>query len=155
MPKQIIADTFETLGGVAKSAGQQAVSDVKKAGEDVAIELGVKPAQQQFPADQTSAPAQTEEQTQKINEAAKRRSAARYQEIQAEIKQLQDKRSKELLQNVIEKPSLDEGKKVKQLETGPSFAPSAGGATEGEGKLPPIPVQRASKKAEAFRGASG
>lgn len=145
MPKQIISDSFETLGGVAKSAGQQAVSDVKEAGEDVAVELGIKPAQPPTQNGQTSAATETEEQTKKINEAAKKRSQLRYQEIQAEIKQLEDKRSKDLLARVVEKPSLDEGKKVKQLEEGASQ----------ENKLPPIPVQRASKKTEAFRGASG
>jgi len=156
MPKQIISDTFETLGGMAKSAGQQAASDVKKVGEDIAVELGIKPAQQQSPSDQTSVPAQNEEQPQKIDEAAKRRAQIRYQEIQAEIKGLQDKRSKDLLGRVAEKPSLDEGQKIKQLEAGAASAPPTGGATASQGnKLPPIPVQRATKKAETFRGASG
>ena len=144
MSKQIIADTFETLGGVAKSAGQQVVADAKKAGEDVAIELGVKTAQQQTQGDQTSSSTQTEEQTQKINEAAKKRTAARYREIQVEIKDLEDKRRNESIQRVAEKPGIDEDKKVKQLEM-----------EEEKEKLPPLPVQRASKKAETFRGASG
>jgi len=142
MSKQIIADTFEILGGVAKSAGQQVVADAKKAGEDVAIELGVKTAQQQTQGDQTSSSTQTEEQTQKINEAAKKRTAARYREIQAEIKELEDKRRNELPKEVSGKPGFDEKETVKQLKV------------EKE-KLPPIPVQRASKKAETFRGASG
>jgi len=144
MSKQIIADTFEILGGVAKSAGQQVVADAKKAGEDVAIELGVKTAQQQTQGDQTSSSTQTEEQTQKINEAAKKRTAARYQEIQAEIKELEEKRKRELPKEVSGKPGFDEDKKVKQLEI-----------EKEKEKLPPIPVQRASKKAETFRGASG
>jgi len=157
MSKQIIADTFETLSGVVKSAGQQAVSDVKKAGEDVVIELGLKSPQQQSQGDQAPASAPTEEQTEKINEAAKKRAAARYREIQAEIKDLEEKREKQLPKEVSGKPGFDEEKTVKQLEVGekPSSAQPIRRAMAGKEKLPPLPVQRASKKAEMFRGTSG
>jgi len=142
MSNKFIADTFETLSGVVKSVGQQAASDAKKAGEDVAIDLGLKPAQRPPSGDQVSVSNQTEEQTKKISEAAKRRAAARYREIQAEIKALEEKRKRELPKEVSGKPGFAEDKKVKQLEI------------EKE-KLPPLPIQRASKKAETFRGTSG
>ncbi|MGB9637247.1 MAG: hypothetical protein ACPLY7_00405 [Microgenomates group bacterium] len=144
MPKQILADTFETLGGVAKSAGQQLVADVKKTGEDIAVELGVKPAKQQTPSDQTSAPAQTEEQSKKIAEAAQKKAIARYRQIQAEIKALEEKRKKELPKEVAGKPEFSEEKTVKQLEV-----------NKEEKKLPPLSVQKAVKKTEMFRGTSG
>jgi len=145
MPKQVIADTFETLGSVVQGTGKQVADSVKKAGGDIAAELGLKqpPAPQQESTQPV--PAHTPEQYQKIEEAAKKRAAARYREIQEEIKALQKKREKEVPKQVSGKPGFSEEKAVRQLEE----------KKEEEKKLLPLPVQRASKKTEMFRGTSG
>jgi len=135
MPKQIATDVFEILGGVAQSTGRQAVADVKEAFT----------SQTGKPQDDSAAPAHTEEQYQKIEQAAKKRAAARYKQIQEEIKRLQEKRRKEIPKTVSGKPGFDEGEAIKQLKTGKPE----------EKKLPPLPAQRASRKTEIFRGVSG
>lgn len=134
MPKQVVSDVFETLGGAA-------VGTAKKTAE----ELGLKPAPDEGKEVQPSLPAQTPEQWQKIKEAAKSRAAARYRQIQEEIRLLQQKRKQELPKQVIGKPGFSEEKAVRQLEE----------KKEEEKKLPPLPAQRASRKTEMFRGVSG
>lgn len=136
--KNIIADVFETLGGVIKGAGKQAGVDAKKAAEEASQSIGIKT----ITPEEENPPAHTEEQYQKIDEAAKKRTAARYQQIQEEIKLLQDKRKKETPQNVAGSPGFSEEKAIKQLE-------------EKKDSLPPLPAQRASRKTEMFRGTSG
>lgn len=154
MPKQIIADTFETLGGVVQSAGQQVISDVKKMGGDVAEQLGLKQPPKQVQDDKSQAPAQTQEQDEKIRQAAKKRAFAHYEQINAEIKAIGEERARKLPKEVTGKPGFSEEKAVKQLE---ERKPSSAEATAGKEKLPPLPqsVSRAQKKAEMFRGASG
>lgn len=150
MPKQVATDVFESLGGAAKATGQQVASDVKKMGEDFLESLGLKPAQGQE-APGPDANQQKEEGIKQAQEADKNRSIARYREIKEEIRALQKKRSQEIPKEISGKPGFDEEKAVKQLETAP-FAK----ASEGQGKkLPPLPAQRESKKAEMFRGVSG
>jgi hypothetical protein len=135
--KNTIADAFETLGGIVKGTGKQAAQDVKKAAEDIPESLGIKAV---TPEEETP-PAHTEEQYQKIDEAGKKRTAARYRQIQEEIKLLQDKRKKETSQNETSTEPSEE-KAIKQLE-------------EKKDDLPPLPAQRASRKTEMFRGTSG
>jgi len=147
MPKQIIADTFETLGKVVQSTGQQAVSDVKKMGEEAALELGIKPPTQGGTDDNQKVDQAKEEQIEKMAAVSKQKSLARYKQIQEEIRQIEQKRKRETPKQVSGKPGFDEGKAVKQLETGKP--------AEDKKKLPPLPAQRASKKAEVFRGVSG
>lgn len=134
MPKQIVSDIFETLGGSAKSAGQQ-----------VATELGLKSAPKTAN-DQPNQPVQNEEQEKKIKDAYKQRTAANYKKILDDINQIQKKREQAIPKQVSGKPGFDEGKVVKQLETG---------KPPEKKKLPPINVQRERTKAERFRGASG
>ncbi len=147
MNKGVAADVFETLGGIVKGTGQQAVSDAKKMGEETAIELGLKTPAQGAADDSKKQDQAKEEQIKKMGEAAKQKSTARYKQIQEEIKRLQEKRKQEIPKQVSGKPGFDEGKMVKQLETG---------KPEGEKKkLPPVNVQRERTKAERFRGVSG
>lgn len=147
MPKQIVADVFETLGGVAKSTGQQAGMQAKRSAEDVAKSLGLKSDEELIKEQQGPPAAHNQEQFKKIDEASQKRTLARYQQIQAEIKQLEDKRKNQTPEQVKGKPGFDEERTIKQLETGE--------VSKKEEKLPPIPAQRASRKAEMFRGASG
>lgn len=146
MNKGIVSDVFETLGGMVKGTAKQAVSDAKKMGEQAAVELGLSQAKAKQD-DQQKKPAQTEEQEKKIAQAAKMRTAAKYKQILEEIKQFQKKREQEIPKAVSGKPGFDEGKAIKQLETGKP--------EDDKKKLPPLPVQRATKKTEMFRGASG
>lgn len=144
MPKQVVTDVFEALGGAAKATGQQAASDVKKMGEDFLESLGIKPAAGSKPPDSNSAP-KDNEQMKKISEADQTRSIARYQQIQDEIRVLQKKRVQEIPKEIAGKPGFDEGKAVKQLEM----------KAADKKKPPPLPAQRESQKAERFRGVSG
>lgn len=127
-------------------AGQQAVSDVKKMGEEATIELGLKPQAQGADDSQKNDQAK-EEEIKKMKIAANQERAAGYQKIQEEIRQIEIKRGREIPKEIFGKPGFDEGKAVKQLETGK--------AEEDKNKLPPLPVQRETKKTEAFRGTSG
>lgn len=144
MPNKIIADSFETLGGVVQQGGKQVVSTVKKIGEDIKEQVGLKPkpaAEEQ----KEKQPSLKEEQTKKMEEMAKKRTAARYRQIQEEIKALAARREKELPKAVTGQPGFDEGKMVKQLEE----------KKEQEKKLPPLNVQRERSKIERMRGVSG
>jgi len=146
MPKQIISDTFETLGGVVQSTAGQVKQAVKQMGGDVAESLGLKPVQQQTQGgDAGNPPQQTEEQTKKIEQAAKKRADIQYRQIQGEIRAIEEGRKKELPKQITGKPGFSEEKAIKQLEEK---------KTEGK-KLPPLPVRQASRKAEMFRGVSG
>lgn len=152
MVKQVVADVFETLGGVAKSAGQQAVSGAKKAGEDIVEQLGITKATTSQSNEQRKGP--TEEQLKKMEQASKKRSISRYKELQAQIKALQEKRKKEIPEQISGKPGFSEEKAVKQLEVKKEAASAEASASQGK-KLPPLPVRRESQKAERFRGVSG
>lgn len=152
MVKQVITDVFETLGGVAAGTGQQVVKSVKGGTEDIAKAVGVMPDDTPSFAGESQPNAQTDEQNKKIQSASNARSAAKYRQIQEEIKQIQLKRKQELPKQVTGKPGFSEEKAIKQLEEKPTFATATAGEKD---KLPPLPAQRASKKAEAFRGASG
>lgn len=144
MPKQVVSDIFETMGGAAKATGQQAASDVKKMGEDFLESLGVKPSLGQKPPDPNIVQ-KDDEQMKNLNEADRSRSTARYQQIQEEIKALQKKRTQEIPKEIAGKPGFSEEKMIKQIET-----------KQADKKKPePLPVKQASKKAEMFRGASG
>jgi hypothetical protein len=147
MNKGVVGDVFETLGGVAQSTGQQVATQVKKMGGDVLESLGAKsgaPAAAQTGQSPSTAP--SPEQLQKMAAEDKAKRAAGLQKIQSEIKIIQEKRKKEIPKQVSGKPGFDEGKMVKQLETGKPV--------EQKGELPPI-VQRERAKAERFRGVAG
>ena len=150
--KQVVNDVFETLGGVAAGTVKQAVSDVKSGAEDIAKAVGAKPDDTGTKQNEPNPPAHTDEQYQKIKQAAKSRSTVRYRQIQEEIKLLEDKRKKELPKEITGKPGFSQEKAIKQLEEKPASAKATAGEKD---KLPPLPAQRASKKAEMFRGASG
>lgn len=144
MANKIIADSFETLGNAVQQGGKQVVSTAKKMGEDVLEQTGLKslpPAQN----DQTNAPAHTEEQYKKIEDAAKSRTIAKYKEIQTQIKAIEDKKKQEIPKEISGKPGFSEEKAIKQLEV----------QKEEKDKLPPLPARQASRKTEIFRGASG
>lgn len=153
MPKQVVADVFETLGGVVSGTAKQAASDATKAVEEAAKAVSIKPENSANPND-SSAPAHNEQQYANIERASRSRAAAKYRQIQEEIRKLQVKREKELPKQITGKPGFDEGKAVKQLEVGGGTSAEVS-ASPGKDKLPPLPVQRATKKTEMFRGASG
>lgn len=144
MSKQIITDVFETLGGMAKQAGQQAVSDTKKAGEDALESLGLKPSSPKTE-DQEQPAGPTEKTLQKMKTTDKKRTVANYQRLLGEIKQIQQRKKQEIPKQISGQPGFSEEKAVKQLEE----------KKEEKKKLPPLPVQRATKKAEIFRGVAG
>lgn len=160
MQKGIVADVFETLGGTVKGAVRQAVSDVKKAGEDVAVELGLKTAASQSQDDQASAPAHTEEQYKKIEAASKQRAASKYRQIQEEIKRLQLKRKQE--EQAYSAGSAGEKAEttvIRQLEVAQQpkakLEKTQAEMEKERQKQLPLPAKQASRKTEMFRGVSG
>lgn len=142
--KQVVTDVFETLGGVVSGTAKQVASDATKAVEEAAKAVGIKPENSANPND-SSAPAHNEQQYANIERASRSRAVAKYRQIQEEIKQIQIEKKRELPKEIAGKPGFSEEKAIKQLEV----------KKEEEKKLPPLPIQRASKKAEMFRGASG
>jgi len=136
MVNKIVADSFETLGGA-----------VKQVGDDIAENLGLKPADSAGTSEQTSQQQQKtqDDKIKKMDKAGKKKTAVRYRELQEEIKQIQLKRNQEMTK--YHEPGFTDQQKeqnqIKQLEENK------------EDKLPPLPVQRASKKTESLRGVSG
>lgn len=136
MPNKILSDSFETMGQA-----------VKQIGDDVAENIGLKPAESAG-TDEQSGQQQGKPQDDQIKKMdAKQKSLARkrYKEIREEIKQLQGKRTQEMVK-YREPGFTDEQKQknqIKQLEEKP------------KDKLPPLPAQRASQKTEKMRGVSG
>ena len=137
MVNKIVTDSFETLGGT-----------VKQVGDDIAENLGLKPADSAGTSEQTSQQQQQmaqDDKVKKMDDAGKKKATARYRELQEEIKQLEAKRSREMVK--YNEPGFTDDQKqqnqIKQLEE------------KKEKKLPPLPVQRASKKTESLRGVSG
>lgn len=148
MVKQVIGDFFETLGGMAKSTGQQVAIGVKKGGEDIARELGIKPKQSDEEAKQggtTSLEVKSNEEIEAMKQKDKKKVLARYRQIQEEIKAIAQKKKTELPKSITGQAGFDKEKAIKQLEV----------KEEEKKKLPPLPAQRASRKAEMFRGVSG
>lgn len=143
MVNKIVADSFETLG-----------KTVKQVGDDIAENIGLKPAESAGTSEQTGQQQQAQaNQIKKMDEAGKKKSVAHYRQIQEEIRQMQGRRSQEMVK--YSQPGFTDGQKqpgqIKQLEEKPSFAK----ATDGKNELPPLPVRRASQKTEKLRGVSG
>lgn len=147
MPKQIVSDVFENIVSVAKSAGQQIDDSAKKMTEEAAIELGLKPQTQGATDDAQKQDQAKEEEINKMKATEHQKTASNYKKITEEIRQIQLKKKQEIPKEVSGKPGFDEGKAIKQIETGKP--------EEDKKKLPPINVQRERTKAERFRGASG
>jgi len=153
MPKQIVQDAFENLvGGVAQSAVQQVSDSAKKMTEEAAIELGLKPQAQGTADDVQKQDQAKQEEINKMKATESQKTAAGYKKITEEIRQIQLKKKQEIPKEVSGKPGFDEGKMVKQIETGPQVPDKNGDEKK---KLPPINVQRERTKAERFRGVSG
>ncbi len=157
MNKGIVTDVFETLGGTVKATGQQAVSDAKKMGEDVAVELGLK-TQTQATTDDSQKQDRAREEIKKMDAASKQKAAGRYQQIQKEIHELEMKRKQEE-QACSKGPTGQKAETtlVKQLEVSqqPTAKLPETKADQEKKKLPPVNVQRERTKAERFRGAAG
>jgi len=136
MANKLVTDSFETLGGV-----------VKQAGDDIAENVGLKPADSAGTSEQSGQPQQQAQSNQikKMVEAGKKKAVARYRQIQEEIRQMQGKRGQEMVK--YSQPGFTGEQKqqnqIKQLEE------------KKEDKLPPLPVRRASQKTEKLRGVSG
>ncbi len=143
MVNKIVADSFETLGRA-----------VKQVGDDIAENIGLKPQSDTGTSEQSSQQQQAQtNKIKKMDEAGKKKAVARYHQIQEEIRQMQGKRSQEMVK--YSQPGFTDEEKqknqIKQLEEKPSFAK----ATDGKNELPPLPVRRASQKTEKLRGVSG
>jgi len=135
MVNKVVADSFETLG-----------KTVKQVGDDIAENIGLKPADSAGTSEQAGQQQQAQtNQIKKMVEAGKKKAVARYRQIQEEIKQMQGKRSQEMVK--YSQPGFTGEQKqqnqIKQLEE------------KKEDKLPPLPVRRASQKTEKLRGVSG
>lgn len=136
MVNKIVADSFETLG-----------KTVKQMGDDVAENIGLKPANTAGTNEQGGQQQQVKQDDQLKKVEAQKKAAARkrYRELREEIKQLQEKRKQEMLK--YNRPGFTDEQKqqnqVRQLEE------------KKEDKLPPLPAQRAQRKTEMLRGVSG
>lgn len=144
---KIVSDSFETLGGSAKAVSGQVKQVVKGIGDDIAESIGIKPvtAGTNEQGGQQQQQQKSDDQIKKMEAESKAKARKKYQQINSEIKQLQEKRQQEAVK--YRQPGLTDKEKqenqIKQLEE------------KKEDKLPPLPVQRASKKTEALRGVSG
>lgn len=140
----VASDVLETLGGVVQSAGQQAISGVNKAGEDVIESLGVTPPA--APADQAAGGSSIQAQElEKMNQEAKQKAAAGYRKIQSEIHQYQQQREREIPKQVSGQPGFSEEKAIKQLEEKKAE----------EKKPPPIALKREQTKTERAKMVTG
>lgn len=156
MIRNIVASTLETLSGTFKAGAKQAGQQVKKTGDDVAKELGLKPLAP-IGADTTQPlAAHTDQQVDRLKDITNRRIASKYQSIQQEIAQLQKKRVNELPSYITGSAQFDEDKAVKQMEVAnqPTATLSQEKPKEKQ-PLPPIAVRREQSKAERHRGSSG
>lgn len=157
MIRNIVPSILETLGGAAKATTKQAGKQVKKTGDDIAIELGLKPLAP-IGADTTQPlAAHTDQQVDRLKEITNRRIASKYQSIQQEIAHLQRKRVNELPAYITGSAQFDKDKAVQQMEVAnkPSATLSIERPKEDKAKLPPIAVRREQSKAERHRGSSG
>jgi len=134
MANKIISDSFEILGGA-----------VKQIGDDIAENVGLKTPPDTGTSEQGGQPQQQTPQKTKEDKAEKKKTATRYRQLQEEIRQIQLKRSQEMVK--YSQPGLtDEEKQEKQIQQLEE---------KSEDKLPPLPVQRVSRKTESMRGTSG
>lgn len=147
MPNKVISDSFETLTSVAQSLAGGAKQVVKQMGNDVVESIGAKPPQAGSSEQGSGAQQQqkSDDQIKKMDVKAKSVAKKRYNELQNEIKQLQVKRSQEMIK--YHKPGLTDEEKqkneIKQLEE-----------KKPENKLPEV-IKQSAHKTEKFRGASG
>lgn len=134
MVKQIVADTFETIGDTFQKSGKQVAMIPFQIGEEVARQLGIRPKKEENPEkpDNLSSPPNPE--------VAKRRAFAqkRIGELEAEIKTIIQKKAQEIPKSVSGKPGFSEEKMIKQFET----------EKKEKDKLPPV-VAVAKSKASA------
>jgi len=139
MPKTIIGETFEQLGKTAGQMVKQAVKEPGKMAEKAVGQIGLKP---QPPEEKPQEALST-----KISQEKERERRRRLALLQKEIKALQEKRTQELPKQITGKPGFSEEKAIKQLKE----------EEESKNKKPmePLPVQRAKRKTEMFRGVSG
>jgi len=111
MVKQIVSDTFESIGDTFQQAGKQIVMIPFQIGEETARQLGIRPRKeenQEKPASTTQQPNQ---------EVAKRNAFAsrRIEELEAEIKAIAQKRTQEIPKAVSGKPGFSEEEMIKQF----------------------------------------
>ncbi len=114
MPKQVIADTFETLGGITKQTVKQVAQIPFKIAETVPSQLTGVGVNQETGIEkpqggQTQSPAQ-----QALNKKATERKLVY---LRDELNQLRQKRAQELPKQVTGQPGFSQEKAIKQLET--------------------------------------
>lgn len=134
MVKQIIADTFETIGDTYQQAGKQIVMIPFKAAEEVLKQFGPRPKTEENQEKQDGAASQQN------TGIVKRKASAnsRISELEAEIKAISQKRTQEIPKSVSGTPGFSEEKMIKQFEN----------EKKEKDKLPPV-VEIAKSKASA------
>jgi hypothetical protein len=134
MVKQIIADTFETIGDSFQKSGKQVAMIPFQIGEEVARQLGIRPKNEQKQEQPMVNPKQPNPEVAKRNAFASRRIG----ELEAEIKAIVQKKAQEIPKSVSGTPGFSEEKMIKQFEN----------EKKEKNKLPPV-VAVAKSKASA------
>lgn len=142
MVKQIVTDTFETIGDTFQKSGKQVAMIPFQIGEEVARQLGIRPKNEQ---NQDKPVANMKPPTNP--EVAKRNAFAnrRISELEAEIKAIVQKRNQEIPKAVSGKPGFSEEKMIKQFET----------EKKEKDKLPPVVIAAKSKASAEKRQFGG
>lgn len=142
MVKQIISDTFETIGDTYQQAGKQVVIIPFKAAEEVIKQfVGPRPTVEQNQEKQDNVTPQQNP------EFAKRKASAarRINELEAEVQAIVQKKAQEIPKNVAGKPGFSEENMVKQFET----------EKKEKDKLPPVVVAAKGKASAEKRQFGG
>jgi hypothetical protein len=134
MPKTIIGETFEQLGKTAGQVVKQVVKEPGRMAEKAVRQIGLKP----YPPKEKPQEALSTKVSQEKERERRRKLAL----LQAEIKALQQ-RKQELPKQITGKPGFSEEEAIKQLKE------------KKEKPMEPLPIRRAKRKTEVFRGVSG
>lgn len=134
MVKQIVADTFETIGDTFQKSGKQVVMIPFQIGEEVVRQLGIRTKNEENQEQPRNDLKQSNPEIAKRNAFAVRRIG----ELEAEIKAIVQNKAQEIPKNVSGTPGFSEEKMIKQFET----------EKKEKDKLPPV-VNIAKSKASA------
>jgi thiol:disulfide interchange protein len=141
MVKQIVSDTFETIGDTFQQTGRQVVMIPFQIGEETARQLGIRPRKEENQEKPEGVMQQPNQEVAKRNAFASRRIG----ELEAEIKAIVQKKTQEIPKNVSGKPGFSEENMVKQFET----------EKKEKDKLPPVVIAAKSKASAEKRQFGG
>ncbi|MFZ5366199.1 MAG: hypothetical protein ACOZBZ_02800 [Patescibacteria group bacterium] len=127
MPRQIIADTFESLGQTAGQTVKQVVQEPGKLAEEAAKQVGVKPEPGVEQTGQGPTPTQIAQR--------KAQDQRRLSYLERELEAIKRRKAERLPAQVTGKPGFSEEKAIKQIEI----------EKEEKKKLPPV-AELAKKK---------